>query len=144
MNTKYYKCDACGQVIAVIKKGIGTITCCNKEMTEIIPKMTDKGLMEKHVPTYERKKDKITVKVGNILHPSNKDHYIEWVSLVTNKGFYFKTLKPKEEPEVTFNVDSDEEVEEISSYCNLHSLYTFAVFNKKEDEDEDCGCTITY
>lgn len=141
MKTNYYKCDTCGRVVAELEGGAGILECCKTPMRKIEPKRDDsKDLKEKHLPTYVRKKDKIIVKVGNILHPSTKDHYIEWVSIVTNKGVYVKQLTSKDKPEVTFNVDEDEDIEEISSYCNLHALYTFSCFD--EEEDEDCGCTL--
>ena len=143
MKIKFYKCNVCGKVIAVVKDSIGTTMCCNQPMVEIKMKSKEQDLLEKHVPTYIRKDNKIVVNVGSTLHPAMKEHHIEWISLLTNKGYQVRFLEPTRLPVVTFNVDPDEEVKEISSYCNIHSLYTFCPDNA-DDEEDDCGCEINY
>ena len=68
-------------------------------------------------------KGKLLTNIGSIPHPMTKDHYIEWVALVTNKGNQRKSLKPGDAPNVVFMLDEDECVEEILAYCNIHSLW---------------------
>ena len=139
MKTKYYRCNVCGKIVAVVNDTKGELTCCNKPMEEITKKeVDDKLLNDKHIPTYKRTKNKVVVQVGSELHPSSKEHHIEWVSLITNKGFQVKTVDRDESPVVTFRVDEDEQIEEITSYCNIHSLYTLCVVK------DDCGCDITF
>lgn len=143
MKIKFYKCNVCGKVIAVVKNSPATTICCGQPMVEIRMQKRDESITEKHVPTYTREGNKIVVNVGSILHPQTKAHHIEWVSLLTNKGLQYKTLDTDQKPIVTFNVDEDEEVREISSYCNIHSLYTYCPENVDEDDD-DCGCDISF
>lgn len=51
------------------------------------------------------------------------EHWIEWVSLKTDKGIQRKYLKPGEKPSVDFKILEDEKVEEVYAYCNLHGLW---------------------
>ena len=52
MEMKFYQCETCGQIIAIVKKTGVPVMCCGKPMKEIIPGTTDASL-EKHVPVYE-------------------------------------------------------------------------------------------
>lgn len=142
MKTKFYRCEVCGKQIAVLKDTPAETICCGKPMIEIKTKDKEDIFLEKHMPVYYRKKNKVVVRIGEKLHPSIPEHHIEWVSLLTNKGLQIKNVEPYEDPEVTFYADEDEEILEISSYCNIHSLYTYCPDNA--DDEDDCGCTIKY
>ena len=74
-------------------------------------------LLEKKV------EDEIVVSVGEVEHPMTAEHWIEWVSLKTDKGIQRKYLKPGEKPSVDFKILEGEEVEEVYAYCNLHGLW---------------------
>ena len=65
----------------------------------------------------------VHVKVGDVTHPMEEKHYIEWVLLVTNLGKQRKQLKPGNAPEVTFALLEDEKPLEVYEYCNLHGLW---------------------
>ena len=142
MKTKFYKCNVCGKQVVAINDTEGVLMCCGQPMVEIETKDKEEFFLEKHMPVYYRKKDKVVVRVGSKFHPATKEHHIEWVSLLTNKGLQIKNAEPYEDPEVTFYVDEDEEIKEISSYCNIHSLYTYCPDNA--DDEDDCGCTLKY
>ena len=122
MEMRFFICETCGQMVAVVKKKGCPIMCCGKPMKEIIPGTTDAAL-EKHVPVYEVKEDKVYVSVGSAAHPMLPEHYIEWVSLQTTFGNQRKALKPGDEPKVCFALLPGEEVEAVYAYCNLHSLW---------------------
>ena len=92
-----------------------------ENLTEITANTTD-AAVEKHVPVYEMNDGKICVKVGSAEHPMQENHYIEWVAVQTDKGFYVKNLKPEEKPQACFTVDG-ETVEAVYAYCNLHGLW---------------------
>lgn len=92
-----------------------------ENLTEITANTTD-AAVEKHVPVYEVNDGKICVKVGSVEHPMAENHYIEWVVVQTDKGFYVKNLKPEEKPQACFTVDG-ETVEAVYAYCNLHGLW---------------------
>ena len=122
MEMKFYQCETCGQIIAIVKKTGVPVMCCGKPMKEIIPGTTDASL-EKHVPVYEVKDGKVFVTVGADAHPMIPEHYIEWVSLQTKSGNQRKALQPGEEPKVCFSICDGDEVEAVYAYCNLHGLW---------------------
>lgn len=103
------------------KSVLALLSGSTENLTEITANTTD-AAVEKHVPVYEVKDGKVCVKVGSVEHPMQENHYIEWVSVQTNKGLYTKFLKPDEKPEACFTVDS-ETVEAVYAYCNLHGLW---------------------
>lgn len=142
MKPKYFKCEICGKIVAIVKDSPAKLTCCNQEMVEVNPKNIDDTGALMHLPTFTRKKNSVTVKVGNNLHPSAVDHHIEWISLLTNRGFQIKYLKPIEKPIVSFNVDKDEEIIQVSSYCNLHGLFSRETLRVNNYLDDDCECAI--
>ena len=122
MEMKFYRCETCGQIIAIVKKTGVPVMCCGKPMKEIIPGSTD-AAVEKHVPVFEVKENKVIVSVGAVPHPMNDDHYIEWVSLKTKFGNQRKSLQPGDEPKVCFSVCDGDSVEAVFAYCNLHGLW---------------------
>ena len=122
MDMVFYRCPICGQIVAIVKKTGAPLVCCGKPMQEIVPGTTDASV-EKHVPVYEVKDGKVSVKIGSVAHPMTEEHYIEWVSLKTKFGNQRKALKPGDAPEVSFLIEKDDEVEAVYAYCNLHSLW---------------------
>ena len=122
MEMKFYRCEICGQIIAIVKKTGSPLVCCGQPMKEIIPGTTE-AAAEKHVPVYEVKDGKVFVKIGEIAHPMTDEHYIEWVSVQTTGGNQRKALKPGDAPEVCFSICDGDEVEAVYAYCNLHSLW---------------------
>lgn len=92
-----------------------------ENLKEITANTTD-AAVEKHVPVYESNDGKICVKVGSVEHPMQEVHYIEWIAVKTNKGFYVKYLSPEESPSACFTVEN-ETVEAVYAYCNLHGLW---------------------
>ena len=122
MEMKFYRCETCGQIIAIVKKTPVPVMCCGKPMKEIVPGTSD-GAVEKHVPVVEVIGDVVKVKVGAVAHPMLPEHYIEWVSLKTKFGNQRKALEPGQAPEVCFRLCEGDEVEAVYAYCNLHSLF---------------------
>lgn len=122
MEMKFYRCETCGQIVAIVKKSACPIMCCGKPMKEIVPGTSD-GAVEKHVPVVEVIGDVVKVKVGAVAHPMLPEHYIEWVSLKTKFGNQRKALEPGQAPEICFRLCEGDEVEAVYAYCNLHSLF---------------------
>ncbi len=122
MEMKFFICQHCGNIIAMVKSSGVPVVCCGEPMTEIIPGTSDASV-EKHVPVYEVKDNKVFVTVGAAPHPMIPQHYIEWVSLQTKFGNQRKALHPGEEPKVCFSLCEGDEVEAVYAYCNLHSLW---------------------
>ena len=62
MEQKFYLCEHCGNIIAMVKdKGV-PVMCCGQKMTELVPGTTD-AAQEKHVPVYTVEGNLVTVKV---------------------------------------------------------------------------------
>ena len=91
-------------------------------MKEIIPG-TVEASKEKHIPVYTIEGNKVLVTVGEVEHPMQEEHYIEWISIQTKYGNQRKTLKPGEEPKKCFTICEGDEVEAVYAYCNLHGLW---------------------
>ena len=73
MDLKFYRCNHCGQIVAVVKKTGVPVVCCGEQMQEIIPGTTD-AAVEKHVPVYEVGNGLITVHIGSSAHPMIPEH----------------------------------------------------------------------
>ena len=122
MEQKFFVCEHCGNIVAMVKSSGVPIMCCGQKMTEIIPNVTD-AAQEKHVPQYEVKDGRVCVKVGTVEHPMTEAHSITWISLQTDKGNQRKVLTPEQKPEAVFALCEDEAIEAVYAYCNLHGLW---------------------
>ena len=122
MEQKFYICEHCGKMVALVKESGVLVMCCGQKMTEIIPGTTD-AAVGKHVPVYTVENNIVHVKVGEVEHPMTPEHFIEWVSIQTNQGNQRKALKPGDQPEICFALCDGDEVEAVYAYCNLHGLW---------------------
>ena len=118
-DVNFFRCKHCGNMVALIKNGGGTLSCCGDEMTKLEANTSD-GAQEKHVPVVIKEDGKIKVTVGSVLHPSLPEHYIEWIALVTGDSVQLKYLEPGMEPKAEFDEVASGTVYE---YCNLHGLW---------------------
>ncbi|MBO4266745.1 MAG: desulfoferrodoxin [Lachnospiraceae bacterium] len=119
---KFYQCEHCGQIVAIVKETGVPIMCCGQAMKEIVPGTSD-GAVEKHVPVIEVSGNKVTVKIGEVDHPMLPEHYIEWIALETKAGNQRKALKPGDAPVAEFAITDGDEVVSAYEYCNLHGLW---------------------
>ncbi|NLX64727.1 MAG: desulfoferrodoxin FeS4 iron-binding domain-containing protein [Clostridiaceae bacterium] len=153
MGEIFYRCKVCGNIVALIKTGGGTLTCCGQEMEKLVANTVDAS-KEKHVPAVSVDNNIIKVEVGSVLHPMVPEHYIEWIALVADDKIEIKYLKPGMEPKAEFEynfsydeekvpyTDGDGEIPNcegqpcnfvytekkannvsIYEYCNLHGLW---------------------
>lgn len=122
MAQKFLVCEHCGNMVEVVKDAGVPMMCCGQKMTELVAGTTD-AAVEKHIPVYEVKDNKIYVNVGEVEHPMMAEHFIEWVSVQTDKGTQLKKLAAGQKPEVVFAICEDEKVEAVYAYCNLHGLW---------------------
>ena len=113
------KCKKCGNIIELVNGDNTSISCCEEEMMVMTPNTTD-GAKEKHVPYTELKDDMLYVKVGEVEHPMDDNHYIMWIAAVYSDSTVRINLKPGEEPVAYFDY---EEGMKIYAYCNLHGLW---------------------
>ena len=122
MEMKFYRCEHCGQIVAIVKGTGVPIICCGQPMTEIVPGTVD-AAVEKHVPVVEVNGSKVTVRIGSVEHPMLDEHYIEWIALQTKFCNQRKSLKPGDKPEACFALCDGDEVVAAYEYCNLHGLW---------------------
>lgn len=115
-----YKCEVCGNIIETIHTGKGALVCCGKEM--VLQKEQSEGeYAEKHAPVKTNNEQGVNIKVGKQEHPMEKEHYIEWIEIITEKGNSRKFLKPNQKPEANFPVKT--EIKKTRMYCNIHGLW---------------------
>lgn len=115
----FYRCELCGNMVALLKSGGGTLTCCGQSMTKLVANTTD-AAQEKHVPVVSHEDGKLRVQVGSVLHPMAEEHHIEWIALESGDRLEIAYLKPGEQPVAEF---ADAESGTVYEYCNLHGLW---------------------
>jgi superoxide reductase len=112
-----YKCELCGNIVEVLFGSDGQLVCCGQPMTLLVENTVD-AAKEKHVPVIEKVDGGVKVKVGEVAHPMEEKHYIQWIELIADGRIYRQFLNPGDAPEATFNVVADQVV--AREYCNLH------------------------
>ena len=122
MKRKFLLCRRCGNLIEMINDSGVTPICCGTDM-DVLTANTTEAATEKHIPVVEINGNIAKVTVGEVLHPMEEEHYIEWIYLETNKGIKRVNLKPGDEPVVSFALAEDETVSSAYAYCNLHGLW---------------------
>ena len=115
-----YKCELCGNIVEVVHTGGGTLVCCGQDMKLLKEGETD-AATEKHVPVIEKIEGGYKVKVGDVAHPMEDKHYIEWIELIADGKSYSQFLNPGDTPEAIFMLEAD--TVSAREYCNLHGLW---------------------
>jgi superoxide reductase len=121
-QSKFYRCDVCGNLVYLIDAGGGTLVCCDRVMDNLVADSTDASV-EKHVPVVTVAGNIMTIKVGEIPHPMLPEHHIEWVFVEGARTGLLYYLKVDELPEITVMTSADEPLT-IYSYCNIHGLWS--------------------
>lgn len=116
---RLFKCLKCGKIIAIEKEGVPSTVCCGQDMVEIKAN-TEDAAQEKHVPYAEVEGDGVYVRVGEVAHPMEENHYIEWIAAEYSDSLVKYMLKPGEKPEAYFDFEKGMK---IYAYCNLHGLW---------------------
>ena len=120
METKFFKCRHCGNVIVTMVDSGVAVKCCGEEMQELKPGTTDAST-EKHVPVVTRIDDcTIHVEVGSTPHPMLPEHHIAFIYVVTEHGGRFVTLCDRPSADICTCGDK---VIAVLEYCNLHGLW---------------------
>ncbi len=115
----FFRCNTCGNIVAQLQNGGGTLTCCGNAMEKLVANSTD-AAQEKHVPVVTKEGGKLKVAVGSTLHPMTEAHYIEWIALVSDGRVEFAELRPGDQPAAEF---AAAEHGAVYAYCNLHGLW---------------------
>ena len=116
-----YKCTICGNIVEVVHAGGGELVCCGKAM-KLMTENTEEAATEKHVPVIEKLSQGIKAKVGEVAHPMEEKHYIEWIQVIQKDGSTERRfLEPGQAPEADFKCA--EAGATVREYCNLHGLW---------------------
>ena len=120
-ETKFYHCDHCGNVVAVVSDGETAPSCCGEPMELLVAQAGGVGA-ERHVPVVVREGDHVVVLVGEVRHDMVEEHLIEWVALEANGRLCIRFLGSEEEPRAKFGACCSEGGT-VYAYCNLHGLW---------------------
>ena len=116
---KIFKCKKCGNIV-IQKEGL-TPSCCGEEMV-LLTANTEDAAVEKHVPVVTINGNNIEVVCGEVLHPMEEKHYIEFLLVETTKGYQIHYLNPGDEAKSSFTLTNEEFINAYA-YCNLHGLW---------------------
>ena len=118
-----YKCDVCGNFVEVVLAGVGQLVCCNQPMNLLKAGTTD-AATEKHVPFFEKIDEELKIRVGEIPHPMEEAHHIQFIEAISKDERYVKRkyLYPGDEPELRLKCY---DVNQLTAreFCNLHGLW---------------------
>ena len=120
VQKQVYRCNICGNIVEVLHTGKGELVCCGQPM-KLFKENTVDAAKEKHVPVVEKTADGFKVKVGDVAHPMEEKHYIQWIELVADGKAYRQFLEPGAAPEAVFKIDAAQVT--AREYCNLHGLW---------------------
>jgi len=113
------QCKKCGATALIIEdctcENCG-IMCCEEKMESLVPNTVEASI-EKHIPVVERVEDEIFVKVNHVME---KEHFIEWICMVTEDKKYMQQLYPEQNAETRFKYVKGASV---YAYCNKHGLW---------------------
>lgn len=113
------RCKSCGAIVNVLEDchcDHCGIQCCGEDMQVLVPNSVD-AAVEKHVPNYEKVEDEIFVTVNHVME---KEHFIEWICLVSDSKEYMVKLSPEQNATCRFPYLPGST---IYAYCNKHSLW---------------------
>lgn len=117
-----YKCEVCGNIVEVLFEGMGELHCCGQPM-KLMQENTVDASFEKHIPVGEREGSVLTVKVGSVPHPMTEEHYIQWIEVLVGNKVYRQSLKPGQDPQASFCIETEGEPVVLREYCSLHGLW---------------------
>ena len=115
-----YKCEICGNIVEVLQTGEGQLVCCGQPMNLVTENTVD-AAKEKHVPVIEKIDGGQKVKVGDVPHPMEEKHWIQWIELIADGKSYVQFLNPGDTPEAEFKIDATSV--SAREFCNLHGLW---------------------
>lgn len=116
-QSEIYKCGMCGNIVEVLHEAGGQLVCCGQPM-DVLQENSKDAATEKHVPVITKIEGGYKVTVGEVLHPMQPEHFIEWIELIAGDEIFRKYLKPGDTPEAIFYTPATDVY--AREYCNLH------------------------
>ena len=95
METKFYVCPVCGQIITKLKDQNIPVICCGQVMKQLVAGEVEAST-EKHIPVCEKNGNVVNVVVGSVEHPMSPEHYIEWICLKTKQTTQIQLINHKQ------------------------------------------------
>ena len=120
MKTTFYRVK-CGKKIVALLSGEEKL--CEDSPFEIIVPNSVEASFEKHIPVVKIDGNKVNVMVSSVTHPMTEVHFIEFITVTTDKGIYTRKLNYTDVPTMDLTLNDDEKVLEVYAYCNLHGLW---------------------
>ena len=122
MTQRYqvYRCSVCGNMVEVTRVGRGDLVCCGVPMI-LLPEQSQDSLREKHRPLAQESDGSLRVIVGEVPHPMEDRHFIEWIEVVTEHGVCRKYLRPGDPSRADFPGLSSPV--KVRAYCSEHGLW---------------------
>lgn len=111
MKCKFYACPVCGNVIQAT--GEAVVSCCGITLPVIEPETADAD----HMIHVEMVEDEYYVTID---HPMNKEHYISFLTAVSDYRIQFVKMYPEGTAAARFKMDY---VKYIYAYCSHHGLF---------------------
>ena len=108
--------------MSLIYKIISIFQSKNADFEALTPEIKEEGGV-KHIPVIEKVDEGISVKLGEVPHPMDEDHYINFIILTDGEQVYRANLKPGDEPKAIFKVDGEVSDFKACAYCNVHGLW---------------------
>ena len=81
---EFYICEHCGNLVGMVHNSGVPMMCCGQKMTKLEPGTTD-AAVEKHVPVFKVDGNKVSVQIGETIHPMVEGHFIQWIAIETKK-----------------------------------------------------------
>ena len=119
LRSRIYVCPVCGNVIQ--STGDAVVSCCGI----VLPPQEAEEADEEHMIQIEVVEDEYYVTVS---HPMTKDHYISFLSAVSDQGIQLVKLYPEGNAEARFKTSR---VRDLYAYCNRHGLFRVRVMRKR-------------
>ncbi len=119
----FYVCPKCGAVVTSFKAS-AHLTCCDEPLVKLEPHAENNP---KHTPVVGVNINddySVRVKIGEIPHPMEKEHYIQFVAYVSLDKVRIKELFAEQDPSASFSYEG---AGTVYAYCNLHGLWTAPV-----------------
>lgn len=121
-DLKFYYCTHCGNIAIKAVDNGPALKCCGEDMVELVAGSVD-AATEKHVPVVERDGAVVKVTVGEVEHPMEEDHFIQFICLDTTAGYQVRALEPGDKPQAVFALADGVEPKAAYEHCNKHGLW---------------------
>ena len=132
-KSNFFVCEKCGNFVKLLTASGKELSCCENRMENVVP-LTEGVLAKKHLPKVSAQKNRVRIEVGEVMHPSEQNHAIAWIHLITRLGSQYKHLLPGDEPVATFVLGDGDIPIAAYAYCSTHGLWKTQI--NKSDTDK--------